>query len=95
VPAALAPEDRQGGGDAVQDAAQVDVDHGVPVVDVEVGEGCDPGGSGVAHQDVEASEPIHRQAHQSLDVGALRDVDFQHLRATEHAGRSSKPRARS
>ena len=58
--AALPPEHRHRRGDAVQHAAQVDVDHRRPAVDVAVRDGPDLADSGVAHQHVEPAELVDR-----------------------------------
>ena len=40
-----------------------------------------PGDAGVAHQDVEAPEPLDRRGDELLEVRTLSDVGGQHLRA--------------
>src|SRR6185437_2683687 len=74
VAAALPPEDRQRGGDAVEHAPEVDVDHRLPAVDVEVGDGPDLADAGVADQYVEPAELLDRRVGQALEVLAPGDV---------------------
>jgi hypothetical protein len=74
VSRALAPEGGHRRGDAVQHAAQVDVDHRGPGVDVAVGQRADLADAGVADQDVDAAELRDRARHQLVQVGAARDV---------------------
>jgi hypothetical protein len=70
----LRAEHRQRGGDAVQHAAQVDVDHRRPAGHVEVGHGADLADAGVAHEHVEPPELRHGQADESFEVVAGGDV---------------------
>ena len=56
VALALQPEHRERGGDAVEHAPEVNVDHRLPAVDVQVGYGPDLADSCVADQHVEPAE---------------------------------------
>jgi len=70
----LPPEHRQRGGDAVEHAPEVDVDHRLPAVDVEVGHGPDLADAGVADQRVEPAELRDRRVDQALEILAPGDV---------------------
>jgi hypothetical protein len=73
----LSPEYGQGGGDTVQDPAQVHIDHLVPVIKLAKRKGSVDGDPRDACEHVEAPEPAGGQAHQRSqvlrpgDVGAL------------------------
>lgn len=68
MPGFLPAEDRQCGGDTVQDAAQIDVDHVVPCVDVQVLQWGDRPDAGVVDQHVEAPESGDRRVDQADEV---------------------------
>jgi hypothetical protein len=74
--AALLPcEHRERGGDAVEHALDVDVDHAVPLIDerlVDRREGHQPG---VVHEHVHAPELRGRGLNERIDLGALGYVD--------------------
>lgn len=72
--AALFVEDRQRRGYPVEDAAEVDVDHRRPAVDVQVGNRADLADAGVVHEHVEPPEFVQRRGDQSFEVLAAGDV---------------------
>jgi len=74
VPGALAAEDGQRGGDPVQDAFEVDVDHRLPVRDAQVLERGDRADAGVADKDVEPAEALARQRDEPGEVLPPADV---------------------
>jgi hypothetical protein len=74
----LAPEHRHRGGNAVQHAPRVDVDHGRPAVDVAVGQRAQLADPGIAHQHVEPAEPVDRRMRQPLEFRPATDVDHNH-----------------
>ena len=71
----MPPEDRQRGGDAVEHATEVDVNHRRPAGHVEVSHETDLADAGVADQHVESAElrdcPVH-QTPQILGPGDVR-----------------------
>src|SRR5690606_40971378 len=73
--AALALHARQHGGHAMQHAADVDVDHAVPFVDLQRGHGRQRHDPGVVDDDVDAAVELQREIGEGLHVGALCDVD--------------------
>ena len=73
----------------MQHAAQVDVDHRVPAVNVKLSHQAGPGDPGVTHEDVKASEPADRRGDQLLEVRAPGDIYGQDLRAAARGVGSS------
>ena len=63
------------GSDTVEYAFDVDVDHRFPVVDPQRVESRDWTDPGVVDQNIEASIPLAREVHQTLNVLSPDDVD--------------------
>ena len=61
MPEALLAEDSQRGGDAVQNAFDVDVDHLVPISDAQIVERRHGHDAGIAEKNVEPAKPLARQ----------------------------------
>ncbi|MDQ1079615.1 hypothetical protein QE401_002141 [Pseudoroseomonas cervicalis] len=72
--AALPPEARQHRGDAMQRAAEIDVDHRVPIRDPERVEARDRADAGIVHQHIHPAETRHRQRDQRLQLGQAGDI---------------------
>ncbi len=74
VARALRLHRRQHGGDAVQHAADVDVDHAVPFVHPQRGHRGQRHHAGIVDDHVDASETFERMGGEGLDVRAARHV---------------------
>lgn len=70
----LAEHDRKDGVDAVEVAADVHVNHPVPVVDRAVLPEREQHQTGVVDQDVDPAEPIDSEVGQCLHVGGVSDI---------------------
>ncbi len=70
----LTPEDRQGGSNSVERAAQVDIDHGIPILDAQRIEARNRPDPGVVHQDVQLAAALDRQCDKGFEVGTMPDV---------------------
>jgi hypothetical protein len=73
--AALLSEHRERCGDSIQNAFDVDVDHPVPLVDIEVVKGRQRHQAGVADQYIEPAEAILRLLDKRYQVFTFADVD--------------------
>ena len=71
----LGLEAGQGGGDAVQHAADVDVDHPVPFLDLHTVEARQRHQPGIADQHVDAAKFRFGCGNEGLDIGAVGDVE--------------------
>jgi hypothetical protein len=80
VTAPLFLHDRQRRGDSVEDALHVDVDHAVPVVDLQPLERRERHQPRVVHEDVDPPERFSRASHQSLHVRAPDHIRDHHVR---------------
>ncbi|GGM24675.1 hypothetical protein GCM10010102_20350 [Promicromonospora citrea] len=65
----------------MEHAVEVDVDHGLPAGDIEVGNRTEPADARVADQDVEPPELLDGTTHQGLEVGGAGHVDRERRRA--------------
>nr|AFY23024.1 short-chain dehydrogenase/reductase SDR [uncultured bacterium] len=74
MPVSLPPEHGQRGGEAVQEAEDVDADHGCPVGHVQLVQAAEPGDARVVDEHVQLAELLDRPPDECLDVGAHRDV---------------------
>src|ERR1700722_1477093 len=80
MPTALSPEHRQGGGNAVEDAPQIDVDHRVPILDAQRVEARDGGDPSIVDDLVEPPEAFDRARHEGFEIGAQRGVGYMVVR---------------
>ena len=74
MPEPLLSEDRQRGGDAVQNALEIDVDHLFPILDTELVEQRNGPDAGIADENVELAEPLACQPDEIGEVDAPFDV---------------------
>jgi hypothetical protein len=70
MPASLPAEDRKCGGNAVQNALDVDVDHLLPILDAKVVEGRNRHDSGIADEHVQLSVPVACQFDEAVHLFA-------------------------
>ena len=64
MPETLLAEDRQRGGDAVQNTFDVDVDHLLPILDAQVVEGRNGHDAGIVDENVKLAVPLTCQLHE-------------------------------
>ena len=74
MPGFLPREDRQRGGNAIERAAQVDVDHRVPVIDAQRIEARDRADAGVVDDNVEPAAMFERERDERFEIGAHTDI---------------------
>jgi hypothetical protein len=70
VTESLLAEHRQGRGDAIQNALNVDVDHLLPLLDTQIVKQRDRPDPGVVYEHIELAEPLTRQRYQGGQVSA-------------------------
>lgn len=73
--ALLGLKDRHDGDDAVEDAFEVDVDHGIPLIDAKVTHGRIGHDAGIIEDGVDPSELIHGGLYQTLDLVESGHID--------------------
>src|SRR5882757_6177169 len=73
--AALLSEHRQRRSDSIQNALDVDIDHPVPLIDLEIVEGRQRHQTGVTDQYVEPAEAILRLLDKQRQIFTFGDVD--------------------
>ena len=86
LPEVLPAEHRQRGGDPVQDTPQVDLDHQVPLVDLQFVQVRYETDTGVVDHDVEAPEFVDGGGDQVDDLAAVGNVD-----GNRHRGAAAAP----
>jgi len=74
VPSLLLHHEGQSGGDAVEDAFQIDIDHLIPLLELEAFEWCLRHDPGIVDHDVNSSVGMHGNVDQLLDVITAGDV---------------------
>ena len=74
VSCVLLSKDGECGCNPVQDSAQIDVDHHVPVVNTELVEPRNRSDAGVAYEHVEPPEASKCMGDQGLEVGAMTNI---------------------